>query len=118
MCNVGLPQVSSPECKGRREQGLQAERQLYRLGYRPPLPMPLLDSTPRRLFAQLSQDPFAQMHANLYIGTLQASGRLLETRLKLHPEEITQYRGYAAVFDFFKSHLQDPKVSKLLMNSH
>ena len=104
-CPVSLPQQSSGNCKTLREKELEAQRGIYQLAPRPPLPMPLVNMSIPRLVAHLSQDAFAKEQFGGYVGMLKKNKGFAAQWRARYPDEITEFQEYENMFKEFRNTL-------------
>ncbi|XP_078365273.1 allene oxide synthase-lipoxygenase protein-like [Oculina patagonica] len=104
-CPVNLPQKSTKRCKVLRETELAAQKAIYQLTIKPPLPMPLVNMTIKQLAAHHSQDEFFKEHFTNYFGMLMKTRRLGAQWIAEHTEEITEFQGYENIYHEFRRNM-------------
>lgn len=113
-CSVTLPQKTSNDCRSLREKELERQRTIYEFVPRPPMPMPRVNMTIPRLFAQFSKDEFLKEHLDNYIGMLKKNKDFTTKWLNEHPEELHNIQEYKDMFHDFRKKLAS-NVSRIIL---
>lgn len=109
-CVVAIPQKAPVHCHGKRDQDLEKQRRIYKLGHMKKLPFPMSDINAYLLINLTLSDPFTETWMKLYGYMLKKNYELLKNYPKRIHKEFSKISDYEQVFHFFLQQQQNNEM--------